>query len=81
MTQMKVESLTPNQAMSVGPGGVQTIRCTFCNKGFWNYRDLYGHAAAKHNMQKYFKCEICSKEYSYKRTLVDHMNTVHLNQK
>lgn len=51
--------------------------CQICSKGFWNQRDLRGHLASKHRMQKDFQCLICGREYSYKTYLKVHMRTCH----
>lgn len=54
-----------------------TYRCQLCSKGFWYKRDLRGHLASKHQMQKDYSCSLCNKEFSYKRHYKSHMNSAH----
>ena len=46
--------------------------CNLCGKGVRDGVELRGHMANRHGMPKDFKCDICDREFAYKRQLVKH---------
>ncbi len=47
--------------------------CDHCGKEYWNYVDLKGHISAKHSNKKEFSCNLCGTQFSYKKTLNEHV--------
>ena len=64
----------PNPALSPTLGS--PLSCDACGSVFSSLNDLEAHSCT-HREQQSFTCELCSKEYSYRRTLVTHIKVCH----
>ena len=55
-------------------------RCVVCGKGIRDADRLLSHMAAKHNMNKLFRCELCGRAFGCRGVLSRHIRSMHAFQ-